>query len=144
MPQDRWRDREGFKLTDPGMDLTGALDQAHYCIKCHNQAKDSCSTGLKEKTGEFKKSVFGVTLAGCPLDEKISEMNVVKQNGNTVGALADRHHRQSHGRRHRPSHLQRLHEGLHLSRSRTRWTSRRSKPRTLKDVLDLPVGLRDL
>ena len=36
------------------MDLTGALDQAHYCIKCHNQGKDSCSTGLKEKTGEFK------------------------------------------------------------------------------------------
>jgi len=25
------------------------LDQAHYCIKCHNQGKDSCSTGLKEK-----------------------------------------------------------------------------------------------
>ena len=44
-----WRHREGFELTDPGSDLTGALDQAHYCIKCHNQAKDSCSTGLKEK-----------------------------------------------------------------------------------------------
>ena len=61
------------------MDLAGALDQAHYCIKCHHQSKDSCSSGLKEKTGEFKKSVFNVTLAGCPLDEKISELNVVKQ-----------------------------------------------------------------
>src|ERR1700689_1538916 len=70
------------------MALEGALDQAHYCIKCHNQGKDSCSTGLKEKTGEFKKTVFGVTLAGCPLDEKISEMNTVKQQGYTVGALA--------------------------------------------------------
>ena len=88
LPQDRWRDRQGFKLTDPGMDLTGAMDQAHYCIKCHHQSKDSCSSGLKEKTGEFKKSVFNVTLAGCPLDEKISEMNVVKQNGNSVGAIA--------------------------------------------------------
>ena len=29
-----------------------------------------------------------MTLAGCPLDEKISEMNVVKQNGNPIGALA--------------------------------------------------------
>ena len=29
-----------------------------------------------------------MTLAGCPLDEKISEMNVVKQRGFTVGALA--------------------------------------------------------
>ncbi|HYP08733.1 MAG TPA: hypothetical protein VER03_21040, partial [Bryobacteraceae bacterium] len=66
-----WRQREGFALTDPGTDLAGAIDQASYCIKCHNQLKDSCSTGLREKTGEFKKSVFGVTLNGCPLDEKI-------------------------------------------------------------------------
>ncbi|MBV9223038.1 MAG: hypothetical protein JOY85_03355, partial [Acidobacteriaceae bacterium] len=28
---DHWRLREGFQLTDPGTDLTGALDQAHYC-----------------------------------------------------------------------------------------------------------------
>jgi len=82
------RHREGFKLTDPGMDLTGALDQAHYCIKCHNQSKDSCSTGLKEKDGAFKKTVFGVTLAGCPLEEKISELNLVKQRGFSIGALA--------------------------------------------------------
>jgi NADPH-dependent glutamate synthase beta subunit-like oxidoreductase/NAD(P)H-flavin reductase len=83
-----WRHREGFALTDQGMDLPHALDQASYCIKCHNQAKDSCRTGLKEKTGAFKNSVFGVPLAGCPLEEKISEINVVKQKGNTIGALA--------------------------------------------------------
>ena len=83
-----FRQREGFALTDPGTDLRGALDQASYCIKCHNQQKDSCSSGLREKTGEFKKSVFGVTLNGCPLDEKISEMHVAKQNGNPIGALA--------------------------------------------------------
>jgi NADPH-dependent glutamate synthase beta subunit-like oxidoreductase/NAD(P)H-flavin reductase len=88
LPEHAWRHREGFKLTDAGMDLTAALDQAHYCIKCHNQAKDSCSTGLKEKNGAFKASVFGVALAGCPLEEKISEMNLVKQNGNSIGALA--------------------------------------------------------
>ena len=88
LPPDHWRQREGFELTDQGMDVTAALDQAHYCIKCHNQEKDSCSTGLTEKTGEFRKSVFGVTLAGCPLSEKISEMNVVRQRGNPVGALA--------------------------------------------------------
>jgi NADPH-dependent glutamate synthase beta subunit-like oxidoreductase/NAD(P)H-flavin reductase len=88
LSSDHWRHREGFQLTDAGTDLTGALDQAHYCIKCHNQAKDSCSTGLKEKTGEYKSSAFGVPLAGCPLDEKISEMNVVKGDGNPIGALA--------------------------------------------------------
>ena len=85
---DHWRHREGFRLTDPGTDLTGALDQAHYCIKCHNQGKDSCSTGLHEKDGTFKASVFGVKLAGCPLEEKISEMNTVKEHGNPIGALA--------------------------------------------------------
>ncbi len=88
LPKEKLRHREGFKLTDPGMDLCAALDQAHYCIKCHNQGKDSCSTGLKEKNGAFKLSVFGVTLAGCPLEEKISEMNVIKQRGNSIGALA--------------------------------------------------------
>jgi NADPH-dependent glutamate synthase beta subunit-like oxidoreductase/NAD(P)H-flavin reductase len=88
LPEDEWRRREGFALTDRGTDLTGALDQANYCIWCHNQGKDSCSTGLREKDGAFKKTVFGVTLAGCPLEEKISEMNLVKARGNTVGALA--------------------------------------------------------
>ncbi|WP_337173166.1 FAD-dependent oxidoreductase [Paludisphaera sp.] len=82
------RHRDGFSLTDPGTDLAGALDQSGYCIKCHNQGKDSCSTGLREKTGAFKKSVFGVTLAGCPLSEKISEMHALKGQGNPIAALA--------------------------------------------------------
>src|SRR5208282_1883831 len=43
------RRRDGFALTDAGTDLTGALDQANYCIWCHEQGKDSCSKGLKEK-----------------------------------------------------------------------------------------------
>ena len=82
------RRREGFALTDPGTSVVGALDQANYCIWCHNQGKDSCSTGLKEKTGEFKQSPFGVVLAGCPLDEKISEMNLTAARGLTIGSLA--------------------------------------------------------
>jgi NADPH-dependent glutamate synthase beta subunit-like oxidoreductase/NAD(P)H-flavin reductase len=85
---DQWRNREGFQLTDAGTDLKGALDQANYCIKCHNQGKDSCSHGLKEKDGSFKASVFGVKLAGCPLEEKISEMNLLKGDGVPIGALA--------------------------------------------------------
>ncbi len=89
LPPEDWRRREGFALTDAGTDLNGALDQANYCIWCHNQAKDSCSKGLKDrKTGAFQKSAFGVTLAGCPLEEKISEMNLVKSRGNSVAALA--------------------------------------------------------
>jgi NADPH-dependent glutamate synthase beta subunit-like oxidoreductase/NAD(P)H-flavin reductase len=88
LPDAHRRARDGFALTDPGTDLAGALDHANYCIWCHNQGKDSCSKGLREKTGEFKKSAFGVVLAGCPLDEKISEMNLVAAGGHSVGALA--------------------------------------------------------
>ena len=88
LPEHNWRARDGFALTDAGTDLAGALDHANYCIWCHNQGKDSCSTGLKEKDGGFRKTVFGVTLAGCPLDEKISELNLVKSRGYSLGALA--------------------------------------------------------
>jgi NADPH-dependent glutamate synthase beta subunit-like oxidoreductase/NAD(P)H-flavin reductase len=87
------RRREGFKLTDQGTDLTGALDQANYCIWCHKQGKDSCSRGLKEKPAAdgsvaFKRTVFGVRQAGCPLEEKISEFHMAKVAGHAIGALA--------------------------------------------------------
>jgi len=87
------RRREGFALTDPGTDLRGALDQANYCIWCHNQGKDSCSKGLRDKPGPdgraaFKKTVFGVKLAGCPLEERISEFHLAKSQGHAIAALA--------------------------------------------------------
>ncbi|MGZ5082188.1 MAG: FAD-dependent oxidoreductase [Usitatibacter sp.] len=95
------RRREGFALTDAGTSLAGALDEANYCIWCHEQGKDSCSKGLKEKAAApvdapasldrgpiFKKSPFGVPLAGCPLEERISEFHKLKTEGWAVGALA--------------------------------------------------------
>jgi len=89
------RRREGFALTDPGMDFTRALDEANYCIWCHPQGKDSCSKGLREKPAAdaprkvvFRKSALGVTLAGCPLEEKISEFQKLRSIGRTVSALA--------------------------------------------------------
>ena len=94
MPADHLRRREGFALTDPGTDLAGGLDQANYCIWCHEQQKDSCSSGMPEKkpvegsTAPFKKSPFGVILAGCPLDEKISEFHKLRAEGWALGALA--------------------------------------------------------
>jgi len=137
---DHWRHREGFQLTDPGTDLTGALDHAHYCIKCHNQGKDSCSTGLREKDGSFRASVFGVKLAGCPLEEKISEMNTVKENGNAIGALAivaiDNPMAAATGHRIcndcMKSCVFQKQEPVDIPQVETR---------TLKDVLELPWGL---
>ncbi len=87
------RQRDGFALTDAGTDLVGGLDQAHYCIWCHEQGKDSCARGLPDKKAPegaipFKKSPFDVTLAGCPLDERISEFHKLRAEGVPLGALA--------------------------------------------------------
>src|SRR5260221_4637391 len=83
------RHREGFALTDAGTDLVGALDEANYCIGCHEKNKDSCAKGLKERAPAegFRKTVFGVPLAGCPLEEKISEFHLVKARGQPLAAL---------------------------------------------------------
>ncbi|MDZ4799093.1 MAG: FAD-dependent oxidoreductase, partial [Bryobacteraceae bacterium] len=134
-----WRHREGFDLTDKGTDTKGALDQAQYCIKCHNQAKDSCSTGLREKTGEFKSSYFGVILNGCPLDEKISEMHVAKQAGNAIAAVAivtiDNPMAAATGHRIcndcMKSCIYQKQDPVDIPQAETR---------SLKDVLDLPYG----
>ncbi|MBS0560812.1 MAG: FAD-dependent oxidoreductase [Proteobacteria bacterium] len=89
LPEHDWRVRDGFALTDAGMTQAQALDQMNYCIWCHEQGKDSCSQGLKDrKTGAYQKSVFGVTLAGCPLDEKISEMHMLRAQGHALASFA--------------------------------------------------------
>jgi NADPH-dependent glutamate synthase beta subunit-like oxidoreductase/NAD(P)H-flavin reductase len=89
LPEHEWRARDGFACTDPGMTGQQALDQINYCIWCHNQGKDSCSRGLKDrKTGAWQKSPFGVTLTGCPLEEKISEMHALRAQGHVLGAFA--------------------------------------------------------
>ncbi len=89
IPHTELRQRDGFALTDRGTDLVGALDEANYCIWCHEQGKDSCSKGLKEKAPAegFRKTVFGVPLAGCPLEERISEFHMVKARGEPLAAL---------------------------------------------------------
>jgi NADPH-dependent glutamate synthase beta subunit-like oxidoreductase/NAD(P)H-flavin reductase len=139
------RRREGFKLTDAGTDLVGALDQANYCIWCHEQGRDSCSHGLREKAGgadtpaPFRKSAFGVALAGCPLDEKISEFHKVKVQGHAIGALAmiavDNPMAAATGHRIcndcMKSCIYQKQEPVNIPQAETR---------TLKDVLALPWG----
>ncbi len=89
LPPEERRQRDGFALTDPGTDLAGALDEANYCILCHHQGKDSCSKGLRSKTGAgFATNALDVAQTGCPLEERISEMHEVKRQGLGVAALA--------------------------------------------------------
>ena len=88
-PADRRRRREGFALTDPRMTRREVLGETHYCLLCHEREKDSCSKGFFDaKTSTFAKNPLGVTLPGCPLDEKISEMHQLRREGDSVGALA--------------------------------------------------------
>jgi len=135
------RPRDGFKLTDAGTDLAGALDEANYCIWCHEQGKDSCSKGLKEKapaTG-FKQTVFKVPLAGCPLEEKISEFHMVKARGEPLAALGiiavDNPMAAATGHRIcndcMKSCIYQKQEPVNIPQAETR---------TLKDVLELPWG----
>lgn len=91
-PVDSYRHRDGFKLTDRRMSERAVLSEIHYCVLCHDHDGDFCSKGFPEKKGQpdkgLKVSSVGVTLTGCPLEEKISEMQTLKKQGYTVAALA--------------------------------------------------------
>jgi NADPH-dependent glutamate synthase beta subunit-like oxidoreductase/NAD(P)H-flavin reductase len=87
-PEHERRERDGFALTDRRADPRKVEEQIDYCLYCHERDKDSCSKGLREKSGEVKKNPLGVVLNGCPLDEKISEMHVMRRDGDALGALA--------------------------------------------------------
>jgi NADPH-dependent glutamate synthase beta subunit-like oxidoreductase/NAD(P)H-flavin reductase len=82
------RRRDGFKLTDERYNEREIMNEVEYCIFCHERKKDSCSKGLLEKDGKVKKNPLGINLNGCPLDEKISEMHYLKNEGFALGALA--------------------------------------------------------
>lgn len=142
---DHIRYREGFSLTDQGTDLTGALDETNYCIWCHEQGKDSCSKGFLQKSKEapdiktFKKNDLGVLLAGCPLEERISEFHKLKSQGVTVGSLAMivLDNPMCAGTGHRicndcmKSCIYQKQDPVNIPQAETR---------TLKDVLELPWG----
>ncbi|WNV05717.1 pyridine nucleotide-disulfide oxidoreductase [Candidatus Methylospira mobilis] len=83
------RRRDGFALTDPRFPLRKVLYEVDHCIYCHDRDTDSCSKGMRnKKDGSFKTNPLGVTNSGCPLEEKISEMHVLKRRGDNIAALA--------------------------------------------------------
>jgi NADPH-dependent glutamate synthase beta subunit-like oxidoreductase/NAD(P)H-flavin reductase len=89
---DELRLRDGFKLTDARMSAREVQDEINYCIYCHDHEGDFCSRGFPVKKGDpaqgFKKNPLDVTLTGCPLEEKISEMHFLKKDGYTLASLA--------------------------------------------------------
>src|SRR5207244_2498534 len=87
-PDGRLRRRDGFALTDARMEPREILSEIHYCILCHERDKDSCSKGIQAADGKTAINPLGIELAGCPLDEKISEMHYMRKNGDAIGGLA--------------------------------------------------------
>jgi NADPH-dependent glutamate synthase beta subunit-like oxidoreductase/NAD(P)H-flavin reductase len=87
-PDARLRRRDGFGLTDRRWTERAITSETHYCVLCHERDKDSCSKGLRDKAGAVAANPLGVALPGCPLDEKISEMHLLRRAGDPVGALA--------------------------------------------------------
>ncbi|HJD63071.1 MAG TPA: FAD-dependent oxidoreductase [Rickettsia endosymbiont of Degeeriella rufa] len=92
-------ERLDFDYTDSFLNLDEALNHSHYCIYCHKQDKDSCSKGLNiiprldrgisghSLRDKIPWTSHGMTI-GCPLKQKISEMNYVKAQGFNLSALA--------------------------------------------------------
>lgn len=74
----------GFNYRDHISEGKAAM-HTKYCIYCHKQGKDSCSKGFHhinpEKYPKREKD-------GCPLKQKISEMNFLKDMGLNIAALA--------------------------------------------------------
>ncbi len=87
-PSEHRRLRDGFKLTDLRMSRKEYLREIDYCIICHPREKDSCSHGFRDKTGGWQRNPLGIALAGCPLEERISEMHALRKRGAAIGALA--------------------------------------------------------
>src|SRR5580700_10530405 len=88
-PHHERRQRLGFSLTDRRMSAREVEQEIDYCMLCHDREKDSCSRGMPDaKAGGFKKNPLGVALAGCPLEEKISEMHAMRQAGELLAAMA--------------------------------------------------------
>jgi len=87
-PAEHRRRRDGFGLTDGRMSRREVAGEADYCMYCHEREKDSCSKGMHDKSGGVKKNPIGVTLRGCPLNEKIGEMHVLRRDGDSIAALA--------------------------------------------------------
>jgi NADPH-dependent glutamate synthase beta subunit-like oxidoreductase/NAD(P)H-flavin reductase len=87
-PPEHRRRRDGFALTDTRMNTREVSNEVDYCLYCHEREKDSCSKGMHDKQGNLKRNPLGIRLSGCPLEEKIGEMHVLRRDGESIGALA--------------------------------------------------------
>lgn len=79
---------EPFALTDSRGSSGEAAHEVSTCLDCHERGKDSCRTGLRDRKGKVKDNPLGVALAGCPLGERVGEMQQLRRAGDVLGALS--------------------------------------------------------
>ena len=63
-------------------------EEAHACLYCHKRSKDTCRTGFPPQNPDASPphNPLGNALKGCPLQQKISEMNALYAEGHTLAA----------------------------------------------------------
>ncbi len=71
--------RSDFNLSTPAPTISQISVEVNYCLYCHKRAKDTCRTGIKKET---------ILPNGCPMDQKISEMNLLAKTGDVIAAIA--------------------------------------------------------
>ena len=80
--------RQDFNLCSNFVSSAKIMAEANYCLHCHKQKKDSCRVGLTlPNSHQIKQNELGVSLNGCPLGQKISEMNYLKSKGLSIASL---------------------------------------------------------
>jgi len=91
-PENTLRQRDGFSLTDERMTTREVQNEVDYCVYCHKNEGDFCSKGFPVKKGQpelgLKTNLLDEAMTGCPLEQKISEMNTLQKHGHTLAALA--------------------------------------------------------
>ena len=113
-PPEHRRRRDGFGLTDPRMSRREVASEADYCLYCHEREKDSCSTGMHDKSGAVKRNPLGVKTRRLPARREDRRDARAAQGRRLDRGAGDDRRRQPDAARHRPPHLQRLHEGVRV------------------------------
>ena len=143
-PDDRLRRRDGFKLTDARMTPREVLSEIHYCVSATSATRTPARRGFATRTGKVAANPLGIALERLPARrEDLRDALLRKARRRASARWRIVMHRQPDVPRHRPPHLQRLHEGLHLPEAgagqhpadRDRRAHRRARA---------AVGLRDL
>ena len=80
--------RHDYQYVGSTISEAEVISNTNYCIDCHFKDNDSCSKGLWDRKQEaYKVSPLKRVLMGCPLNQKISQMHVLRKQHKVISAL---------------------------------------------------------